>query len=51
MSGGRSGDGRVRSLLVPALPYDLGRRVWWPHRLSRAGAPAARTDEQAVVRA
>ncbi|WIB77792.1 efflux RND transporter permease subunit [Curtobacterium sp. MCPF17_002] len=25
----------VRSLLVPALTYDLGRRVWWPSRLSR----------------
>jgi len=26
----------VRSLLVPALAYDLGRRAWWPSRLSRA---------------
>jgi RND superfamily putative drug exporter len=25
----------VRSLLVPALAYDLGRRAWWPSRLSR----------------
>jgi RND superfamily putative drug exporter len=25
----------VRTLLVPALAYDLGRRVWWPGRLSR----------------
>lgn len=25
----------VRSLLVPALSYDLGRKVWWPSRLSR----------------
>jgi RND superfamily putative drug exporter len=25
----------VRSLLVPALSYDVGRRIWWPHRLSR----------------
>ena len=23
----------VRSLLVPALVYDLGARVWWPSRL------------------
>jgi RND superfamily putative drug exporter len=23
----------VRSLLVPALAYDLGRRIWWPGRL------------------
>ncbi len=28
----------VRSLLVPALGYDLGRRIWWPSRLSRADA-------------
>ena len=26
----------VRSLLVPALAYDLGRKVWWPGRLSRS---------------
>ncbi|MDM7888159.1 efflux RND transporter permease subunit [Curtobacterium sp. RHCJP20] len=26
----------VRSLLVPALVIDLGRRTWWPSRLSRA---------------
>jgi RND superfamily putative drug exporter len=25
----------VRSLLVPALTYDLGHRAWWPSRLSR----------------
>lgn len=25
----------VRSLLVPALAYDLGRRVWWPSKLSK----------------
>jgi RND superfamily putative drug exporter len=23
----------VRSLLVPALSYDLGRRIWWPSKL------------------
>ncbi|MFJ6199343.1 MMPL family transporter [Micromonospora sp. NPDC092111] len=26
----------VRSLLVPALAYDIGPKVWWPGRLSRA---------------
>ncbi len=26
----------VRSLLVPALSYDIGRRIWWPSRLARA---------------
>jgi RND superfamily putative drug exporter len=25
----------VRSILVPALTFDIGRRVWWPGRLSR----------------
>jgi RND superfamily putative drug exporter len=25
----------VRSLLVPALTYDIGRRIWWPSALSR----------------
>lgn len=25
----------VRSLLVPALTYDIGRAIWWPSRLSR----------------
>lgn len=33
----------VRSLLVPALVHDIGRRVWWPSRLGRAGT------EQAVL--
>jgi RND superfamily putative drug exporter len=25
----------VRTLLVPALTYDIGRSVWWPSKLSR----------------
>ncbi|GAA2024766.1 MMPL family transporter [Yaniella flava] len=25
----------VRSLLVPALTYDIGRAVWWPSKLAR----------------
>jgi RND superfamily putative drug exporter len=28
----------VRSLLVPALTYDLGRRIWLPHPLGRSCA-------------
>ncbi|WP_081710228.1 MMPL family transporter [Arthrobacter sp. 35W] len=28
----------VRSLLVPALVYDLGKVVWWPSRLWRDGS-------------
>jgi len=27
----------VRSLLVPALAYDLGKRIWWPSKLWRKG--------------
>lgn len=25
----------VRTLLVPALTYDIGRAIWWPSRLSK----------------
>ena len=25
----------VRSLLVPALAYDIGPKIWWPSKLSR----------------
>ena len=24
----------VRTLLVPALTYDIGRAIWWPSKLS-----------------
>jgi len=34
----------VRSLLVPALAYDIGRAIWWPSRPSRSGG-AHRTLE------
>jgi RND superfamily putative drug exporter len=30
----------VRSILVTALNLDLGKRVWWPSRLSRVDDPA-----------
>ena len=26
----------VRSLLVPALTYDIGRAIWWPSKLAKA---------------
>jgi RND superfamily putative drug exporter len=29
----------VRSILVPALFYDIGSRVWWPSRLGREEEP------------
>jgi RND superfamily putative drug exporter len=25
----------VRTVLVPALCYDVGPRIWWPSKLSR----------------
>ncbi|MBL3700581.1 MMPL family transporter [Leucobacter luti] len=28
----------VRSLLVPALSYDIGRKIWWPSKLGRGAA-------------
>ena len=31
----------VRSLLVPALAYDIGPRIWWPSPLGRPETPAA----------
>ncbi|GAA1938855.1 efflux RND transporter permease subunit [Microbacterium aoyamense] len=30
----------VRSLLVPALSYDIGRAIWWPSKLSKRDAVA-----------
>ena len=35
----------VRTTLVPALAYNIGRKVWWPSALSRAEQPA---DERKV---
>jgi RND superfamily putative drug exporter len=37
----------VRSLLVPALAYDIGQRIWWPGKLGRPELDAAelRDDE------
>jgi RND superfamily putative drug exporter len=34
----------VRSLLVPAFAYDIGRRIWWPSQLDQKTPP----DETAV---
>jgi len=42
----------VRSLLVPALAYDIGSRIWWPGKLAReSAAPSAgaREEEEAPV--
>jgi len=42
----------VRSVIVPAVTIDVGRRVWWPSRLWRddGGPPAAvEADERVAV--
>ncbi len=42
----------VRSVLVPALSVDIGRRIWWPSHLARADVDAAAdrdTDEVAAA--
>lgn len=33
----------VRSVLVPALTYDIGKKIWWPSKLSRM------TDEEVAA--
>ena len=40
----------VRSVLVPALAFDIGDRVWWPSRLCAptTGYPAAAEPEPEV---
>ncbi|MFK0009207.1 MMPL family transporter [Paenarthrobacter sp. NPDC090520] len=35
----------VRSLLVPALAYDIGDKIWWPSKLGR-GKPSASVKER-----
>jgi RND superfamily putative drug exporter len=42
----------VRSLLVPALTVDIGRRIWWPSRLSRQAVepPATAPPENRLAR-
>ncbi|MEU4781371.1 MMPL family transporter [Micromonospora sp. NPDC023633] len=34
----------VRSLLVPALSYDIGPKIWWPGRLSRTNGEREARD-------
>lgn len=34
----------VRSLLVPAVTYDIGRAIWWPSKLWRAPAVVERAQ-------
>jgi RND superfamily putative drug exporter len=39
----------VRSILVTALNLDVGRRVWWPSRLSRAAQPQPTDGAEATA--
>lgn len=39
----------VRTLLVPALTYDLGDRVWWPAKRSKFGAAAPTVTEPVEI--
>ncbi|MFL6179675.1 MAG: MMPL family transporter [Actinomycetes bacterium] len=39
----------VRSLLVPALSYEIGGRIWWPSRLARQPDASADAQEAAGV--
>ncbi|GAA1966061.1 MMPL family transporter [Microbacterium deminutum] len=41
----------VRSLLVPALTYDIGPPIWWPSRLWRRDAAELRTPTSEPVEA
>ena len=36
----------VRSMLVPALAYDLGARIWWPGRLARPEPDGAAAQDE-----
>ena len=38
----------VRSLLVPALSYDIGRAIWWPSALSRKSKFRTDIDDGAM---
>jgi RND superfamily putative drug exporter len=39
----------VRSLLVPAISYDLGKAIWWPSKLWRHGEPEARAPKHTAT--
>ena len=37
----------VRSVLVPALAFDIGPKIWWPSRLAHEDGSAARATRSA----
>jgi RND superfamily putative drug exporter len=40
----------VRSLLVPALTYDIGPAIWWPSALARRGGATGPEDAPDAAR-
>lgn len=38
----------IRSVVVPAVAFDIGPRIWWPSRLARESPPAAAAPEERV---
>ena len=36
----------VRSLLVPAMAYDIGDKIWWPSKLARGNSAKAKPVAQ-----
>lgn len=41
----------VRSLLVPALSYDIGHAIWWPSKLGRPEAESLSSEQLSGVEA
>ena len=37
----------IRSTLVPALAYDIGRKIWWPGKLAKA--PHTQTPDKVAI--
>jgi len=35
----------VRTTLVPALAYDIGRKIWWPSSLAKKDAPGEQPEQ------
>ena len=40
----------VRSILVPALTFELGERTWWPNRFRRESRPGRATGSSTGLR-
>jgi RND superfamily putative drug exporter len=38
----------IRSTLVPALSYDIGKKIWWPSKLAKAEEPEPEPERESV---